>query len=493
MSIGYINLVFFSKKSAVSYVYSTFYSASITHFEPSDCGVRDSLRYYFPTDSKILSPLSKAFTPGRQDAWVGERKCRSFLRPGSAEERQPFCNRTTSYSFQDWQFSPWRYVIKSCPSELTTYLYYTFIIRLVKTCAKILVFVSYFCYHNAMRSENEEQVNHSWDIVGHTHAITTLQRVLASRRVRHAYLFTGPEHVGKALLARRFAQALLCTGGPDATSFPLNPCHTCLSCRKVLHNNHPDVHYIARPADRQFILIDQVRALQSDSARKTLEGRRNIFLIDGMHEMNLQAANCLLKTLEEPEPDVVLLLTAPDPGLLLPTILSRVQQIPLHLLTTAQIRRALQERWHVADEDAALISSLAAGRIGWAVRAVENEDLLSERLSQLEMLTRVPVLGRVQRFDLAQKLSAEGDKIKSVLELWLLWWRDLVFAANDCSDLVVNVDMRTLLQNQAARISSADSVRMIRNILRTLEVLDQNVNMRMALEVLMLDVPDLRT
>jgi len=341
-------------------------------------------------------------------------------------------------------------------------------------------------------SEEEKNVSQTWDMVGHDHAIHTLRRALISQRVRHAYLFTGPEHIGKTLLARRFAQTLLCTGGPDPLVAPPQPCQTCLSCRKVLHDNHPDIHYIRRPKDRQFILIDQVRAIQSDSARKTLEGRRNIFIIEGMHEMNAQAANCLLKTLEEPEPDVVLLLTAPDPGLLLPTILSRVQPVPMHLLTTAQIRQALQERWQASDEDAALISALAAGRMGWAVKAIEDDEMLNERQTRLETLSRVPSLNRVQRFDIAQKWSAEGDKIRGMLELWLLWWRDLIFAANNCPELVVNVDMRDRLQKQAAKIAPTESLRVIRTILRTLEALDQNVNARMALEVLMLDVPTLK-
>src|SRR5579871_6030921 len=210
--------------------------------------------------------------------------------------------------------------------------------------------------------------NLGWGIIGHEHTINTLRRALASDRVRHAYLFTGPDSIGKTLLARRFAQTLLCTGGPDPRSAPQNPCNTCLSCRKVMHNNHPDVHYISRPTDKQFILIDQVRALQSDSSRKAIEGRRNIFLISGMHEMNVQAANCLLKTLEEPEPDVVLLLTAPDPGQLLPTILSRVQQLPMHLLTTSQIKAALEQHWQVEPQEAGVIAALAAGRIGWAAQ-----------------------------------------------------------------------------------------------------------------------------
>src|SRR6266571_1324503 len=331
-----------------------------------------------------------------------------------------------------------------------------------------------------------------WNIVGHEHAINTLRRALAAQRVRHAYLFTGPEHIGKTLLARRFAQTLLCTGGPDANVAPQNPCNACLSCRKVMHSNHPDVHYISRSPDRQFILIEQVRALQGDAARKTLEGRRNIFIIQGMHEMNMQAANCLLKTLEEPESDVVLLLTVPDPGLLLPTILSRVQQISMYLLTSSQIKNALEQYWNVEPQEATLIAALAAGRVGWAIQAVEDEDLLSERKAQLEALTKLPLVSKVQRFDIAQKLSADTDKARNVLELWLLWWRDMVLAANHCLDLTVNVDMRDTLSQQAAKLGTDEAERIVHAILNTLEALDQNVNARTALEVLMLDLPAIK-
>ena len=333
---------------------------------------------------------------------------------------------------------------------------------------------------------------HDWNIVGHEHAINTLRRALVAQRVRHAYLFTGPEHIGKALLAQRFAQTLLCTGGIDAHDAPQNPCNTCLSCRKIMHGNHPDVHYISRSTDKQFILIEQVRALQADAARKTLEGRRNIFIIQGMHEMNVQAANCLLKTLEEPEPDVVLLLTVPDPGSLLPTILSRVQQVPMQLLTTKQIKFALEDRWRVEPDEASLIAALAAGRMGWAVQAVEDEDMLAERQAQLETLAKLSTAGKVQRFDVAQRLSAESDKLHGILELWLLWWRDMVLAANNCLDLIVNVDMQGVIQNQAAKVGAAESQRMVRAILGTMEALDQNVNARVALEVLMLDLPVVR-
>jgi DNA polymerase-3 subunit delta' len=332
----------------------------------------------------------------------------------------------------------------------------------------------------------------NWGVVGHEHAIDMLRRTLMAQQVRHAYLFTGPQHIGKALLAQRFAQTLLCTGGPDPHNAPLDPCNTCLSCRKVLHGNHPDIHIITRAADKQFILIEQVRELQSNSSRRTLEGRRNIFIILDAHEMNLLAANCLLKTLEEPEPDVVLLLTVPDTGLLLPTILSRVQQIPMQLLTTMQVKTALEQRWGVEPEEAELISALATGRMGWAVQAVEDDELLTERKAQLELLTKLPSLSRVQRFEVAQQLSADAEKVRAILELWLLWWRDIVLVANACLNLTVNVDMRGLLKTQAAKIGTLEAERMVRAILQTMESLEQNVNARVALEVLMLDMPTIK-
>lgn len=329
----------------------------------------------------------------------------------------------------------------------------------------------------------------SWDIIGHERSIDILRRTIAAQQVRHAYLFTGPARIGKVLLAHRFAQTLLCTGGPDPRVSPTDPCNMCLSCRKVMHGNHPDVHVITKAADKQFILIEQVRALQNDSARRTMEGRRNIFILENAHEMNLQAANCLLKTLEEPEPDVVLLLTVPDAGQLLPTILSRVQQIPMQLLTMTQIKTALQLRWEVDAQESDLIAALAAGRMGWAIQAAEDDEMLDERRSQLELLAKIPSTSKVQRFDLVQRLNTDADKVDALLDLWLLWWRDIVLAANDCMDLTVNVDMRDLLQTQAAKVGSPEAERMVRAILQTREAIEQNVNTRVALEVLMLDVP----
>jgi DNA polymerase-3 subunit delta' len=359
--------------------------------------------------------------------------------------------------------------------------------------AASLAIVACFCYHVGMATYEKERQPQGWDIIGHEHAIDMLRRTLLAQQVRHAYLFAGPPHIGKELLAKRFAQTLLCTGGPDPALPPQEPCNRCLACRKVLHGNHPDIHIIAKPSDKQFIVIEQVRALQNDSSRRKMEGRRNIFIILDAQNMNIQAANCLLKTLEEPELDVVLLLTAPDTGMLLPTIISRVQLIAMQLLTTAQVRNALVQRWEVQPHEAELIAALAAGRLGWAVRAVEDEDMLADRKAQLDLLVKLPAMSKVQRFDLAQQVSADGENLQDILELWLLWWRDMVLAANDCLDLTVNVDMRDLLRTQAHKIGPRKAEHMVRAIIQSREFIEQNVNARMALEVLMLDVPTIQT
>ncbi|MBV9710815.1 MAG: hypothetical protein JO011_07880, partial [Ktedonobacteraceae bacterium] len=158
-------------------------------------------------------------------------------------------------------------------------------------------------------------------------------------------------------------------------------------------------------------------------------------------------------------------------------------------LTASQIRTALEQQWGVEAQEAELVAALAAGRMGWAVQAVEDDEMLDERRAQLELLAKLPSYSKVQRFDHVQRLSSDAEKVDALLDLWLLWWRDLVLTSNNCLDLTVNVDMRDLLKKQSAKVGSAEAERMIRAILSTREAIEQNVNARVALEVLMLDMP----
>ena len=210
-----------------------------------------------------------------------------------------------------------------------------------------------------------------WPVIGHEWATELLAQAIRCGRPSHAYLFTGLSQVGKTTLARAFAQALLCESGQGAPcGGSVDPCRT---CQRVAQGRYPDVQFIA--AEKNAIQIDQVRALQADAAVAPLEGRRKIFIIQEIERATLPAANALLKSLEEPPPQVILLLTATRRDQVLPTILSRCQLVGLRPLPLEQVQTALQERWHVDEERAALLARLSGGRLGWAVTAHTDPEL----------------------------------------------------------------------------------------------------------------------
>jgi len=178
-----------------------------------------------------------------------------------------------------------------------------------------------------------------WSVIGHEWAVALLRRSLAENRVGHAYLITGSPQVGKTTLARTFAQALNCTH-PDADE---RPCDACRSCRLVSAGNHPDVPFIE--PDGASLKIDQIRALQRQVALSPVEGRWKGYILREMERATAEAANALLKTLEEPPSHAVLILTASEAEVLLPTIVSRCQTVPLRPLSQQAIAQALVSRW----------------------------------------------------------------------------------------------------------------------------------------------------
>src|SRR5215472_6832026 len=186
-------------------------------------------------------------------------------------------------------------------------------------------------------------------IIGHELIREALDRAIAAGNAQHAYLIHGPAGVGKAKLARWLAQRLNCTA-------PAPPCGVCDSCRRILAGTHPDVRSLQLPSDRddslglpleppqratraaeRVISIEAVRALQHDAALAPSAARWKVYLVIGAQHLSLDAANSLLKTLEEPPPSVVLVLTAGDPDELLPTVVSRCQPIRLGPVSVADI------------------------------------------------------------------------------------------------------------------------------------------------------------
>lgn len=319
------------------------------------------------------------------------------------------------------------------------------------------------------------------EVIGHEWAIDLLQRQVQHDRTPQSLLLTGPFNVGKATLARYFAQYLTCQADDS------RPCGVCRSCRKVVTGSHPDVRILDE--DEQGLKIEQIRDLQRELSLSPVEGRHRVAVLANFERATASAANALLKTLEEPAAPVVIILTAPDPGSLLPTIVSRCQIVTLRPVPLEQVETALQQRWQASPEQAALLAQLSAGRLGWAVRGLTDESFLERRARWLTDLQDLLRMHRAERLAYAQVLSRDSAALKEALTFWLTIWRDLLLLASGSQTRIVNLDYREALQGLAGQSSAGQAAEVVGRLQTALLNLDKNVNARLNLEVVLLKLP----
>jgi DNA polymerase-3 subunit delta' len=329
----------------------------------------------------------------------------------------------------------------------------------------------------------------TWNIIGHAWAVEMLKRDLALDRVRHAYLFTGPEGIGKRTLAAEFARALLC-------SSPDSPCGQCRHCTLAAKDSHPDLLTVApeisgKRVRAEKIKIEPIRQLIYDLSLKPVEAKRRVARLLRFDAANAETMNAFLKTLEEPPGNTVILLTAERADDLLPTIISRCEIIALRPLPLETVRDALITQWLVPAEHADLLAHLSGGRLGWAVRMAQDKDALDARTQKLDDLRRLLAASRVERFTYADRLSREGslDRIQDTLDLWLSFWRDVMLAAAGASAPLTNPDRESEIRALAQTLTPAAASLALAALRRTGELLEKNVNTRLALEVMLLDWP----
>jgi len=324
-----------------------------------------------------------------------------------------------------------------------------------------------------------------WHIVGHVWAVRQLQTAIERDEVPHALLISGPDNVGKMTLARLLAGALLCKGQADE-----RPCGVCLACRKLASGNHPDFMPVEPEEEGGALKIDQIRAVERFLALTPNESARKIALINAFERATIGAANALLKTLEEPPAYAHLILLAQDAEVLLPTIVSRSQQIVLRPLATTTVEQALRERWNVPAERAAHLARISGGRMGWAIRAATEaayhqrmEDALALLLALLDQ--DVPT-----RFDTALALTRDASvNVGETLEYWLTGWRDVLLIQTDNAKRAVHQQQHTALTQIAQHVPLPATVRTLKALEGCQEALQRNANPQLALENLLLNLP----
>ena len=335
-----------------------------------------------------------------------------------------------------------------------------------------------------------------WQIVGQSRAVSLLQRSLEHGAVAHAYLLVGPPHVGKMTLALDLARLVNCQGDEP-------PCGLCDACQKISSGNHADVQVIGLNSAgnsndklRIEIGIDQIREIQHSSSLPPFEGSYKVYIIDGAELMSTEAANCLLKTLEEPSAGVIFILLTANESVLLATVVSRCQRLELRPLATAQVGVALGEHWNVEPQKAELLARLSHGCLGWAILAAGDDSLLEQRSQRLDRLLDITSADYEERFDYASQLvawfSQSRSLVQEILDLWLDWWRDLLLVKLGCGDGITNMDRQAILLDLAHGYSLVEIRAFISSIQQAGEQLKQNANPRLVLEVLMLSIPERR-
>lgn len=337
-----------------------------------------------------------------------------------------------------------------------------------------------------------------WPVWGHDAVVDGLRRAVARDRVRHSYLFAGPEGVGKATLAMAFAQVLSCQAPPA----PGLACGACLACRKIARGVHPDVRTYSLDSQAAVtekhggkntsLTIETVRDLSATTALRPMEGRWRVVLVEDAETLQGVAQEALLKTLEEPPPFVVLILLADDAEQLLPTIRSRCQLVELRPMSRAVVADSLRAAG-VAPPRADEIAALAGGRPGWARRAADDPRLVQKRHDAVERaLTWIAGSGYdrlVTAVKLGDSFTKRRPEVYADLETLLGVWRDaLLLHAAQISYLTYRGHAERLSE-LARGWSGADVHRAVCAVRTCIADLEANVRPRLAIENMVLQWP----
>lgn len=323
----------------------------------------------------------------------------------------------------------------------------------------------------------------NWDtVIGHNDAVTILKAMLASGNIPHAVLLTGPAGIGKSLVAKLVAAGILCSGGG------VKPCGHCSACLQYKKGAHPDFTLVA--PEGATIKIDQIRALQHFAALAPAAGSGRVCLIEDAELMTVQAANSLLKLLEEPPPGFVFILVAGTVKPLLPTILSRCRQTQFYPLSASLLEQALVDKGYTP-EASAVAARLSGGRMGKALSLLAP-DGLAFRDRAVALITSLENRDMMSVWEQTTKLdSLDAKSVIIVLEFFLYLLRDIMLVAGGYNEqLIYNIDLGSQLADWALNWPEARSIEALTAVKHTIRVIGANANTRLALEELLIKLKD---
>ncbi len=304
------------------------------------------------------------------------------------------------------------------------------------------------------------------DIRGQDNAIGLLKGYIDLERLGSAYIFSGPSSVGKKLSAKIFAQALNCNDGTG------DACGRCPSCVKIENNQHPDVHIIS--GEGGLIRIEEVRRLQKDISLKNYEGRFKVFIIDDAHNLTPEAANCLLKVLEEPPGESLIILITDKVNLIFKTVISRCRMVKFRSIKRSEMEKYLRENYFLEPDQAHFIAYFSEGRFGRAGE-LKDADILRQKNSIIDKF----MFSAESRSDI--NISEKKDFIFT-LNVLFSWFRDIyLFKAGAGDSELINYDRRGEVMKLADQFSFGGIERIFNVFSNTAYYLERNINNKLLL------------
>jgi DNA polymerase-3 subunit delta' len=323
------------------------------------------------------------------------------------------------------------------------------------------------------------------ELLGQDRVVNALRRSIAAHRVAHAYLFEGIPGCGRRTTALALIASLFCHQPVTGEA-----CGSCPSCKKLAAGNHPDLHLLQPLPDKRDISIEQVRELQQMLSLRPFEAKRKACLIDPAERMSIGAANSLLKTLEEPPGDSLLILLTSQADLLLPTVRSRCQHLrfaPLGIddLTTLLIRQGMTL------DNATMLAPLADGSLEVA-RNLEGEDASASRQVLLDALRQVRHQQVATVFDTSERLAGGRNETLELFAQLISLLRDMLLLRTAASDRIANVSLLGRLHEEADRFLPSRLMESLELAIETRRAIQGNVNPKLALDRYLLRYSRLR-
>ena len=323
------------------------------------------------------------------------------------------------------------------------------------------------------------------DILSQNHIVDPFKKAISSDHLSHAYIFTGQKGIGKTLFTKEFSKALFCKINKE------DSCDICHNCIRIDNNDHPDIHWIVLDKKDKFIKIENIRDLQYFAKLSPVESEYKVFIIKDADRMNEESSNCLLKTLEEPAPNTIIILIANSLIPIKETIKSRCQINRFSPISTHVIKEQLVNKFDTETKEAEWLSRFCCGSLGNATEMLKNRfyeknDDIINRISELKLEHNLVFAEEfVESYlNTGDSLEEKRKTLKGILNCILQYYRDLLIvkirdtnSSADKGDLCLfNVGKEDTLDAQGKYFTQEQIMNIIDEILQAIKYIDYNLN-----------------